>query len=693
MTFFPDMESLVLFILVASIKASILILVILGIRAVLKKHLSIRARYWLWFTLFPALISPFGFQAELPVVEAGFLSPVRQILNFVNGNNDVLRSFQDIQFPDSGNNSTKESPAVTDTAFDNPVQARTGQFQPSSVPVPDQVSWLTLIWFSGLTCYLGALGFFWYRFNHIVALAGNAPAELTALLESCRKEINLKRAVKLKLSSAVDTPCVSGVFRPVLLLPEESPRYLDGRQLRHVFLHELIHVKHNDIAVNWLASALQCLHWFNPLVWLAFRMMRNDRENVCDMEVLVFLGSNERFNYGDTLVKINSSLPLPTLPTVELGMTSSAAQLRSRLEMICNPRRGKRSQKVLSFLVLSGLTSIAFTLPAVPEPPEIMQASIAPQQSVNPGTLPREPEIPAVIVETLPVLETTVVEVVAESELSAPEPPLPLGDIPSVSRLPSAVTTSSINPVLPPEEAVVVTPMIIQVIPEAVDLNTVIMAALEQVPESDSVPLNRDTGIADDSRSTEQQTEYDSGHALLETSLSAEFEAVQAETQEFVSEWNDKVAACNKHSRIIFFGNLSGSCIAVRAAIRRKVIPVYIHNCYSRLDKDFYWAEVVNRLEELDAKKNSQLSNMDATCSLLGHEDTYPAFSEFRNNIAIELPGERIINWADSQVLHHDWQPYGRSGDTSNNWGTVGGPNGVGSEPQPQLLDWQQYRP
>jgi beta-lactamase regulating signal transducer with metallopeptidase domain len=44
--------------------------------------------------------------------------------------------------------------------------------------------------------------------------------------------------------------------------------------LRHVFLHELAHLKRHDIALNWLFAGAQALHWFNPLVWLAFQQAR-----------------------------------------------------------------------------------------------------------------------------------------------------------------------------------------------------------------------------------------------------------------------------------------------------------------------------------------------------------------------------------------------------------------------------------
>lgn len=78
---------------------------------------------------------------------------------------------------------------------------------------------------------------------------------------------------------------------------------LSVEELRHVFLHELVHLRRWDLPASWACALLQVVHWFNPMVWLAFRRMRTDRELACDQVALRSLPPAERADYGRTLIK------------------------------------------------------------------------------------------------------------------------------------------------------------------------------------------------------------------------------------------------------------------------------------------------------------------------------------------------------------------------------------------------------
>lgn len=67
-------------------------------------------------------------------------------------------------------------------------------------------------------------------------------------------------------SSAVDSPAVAGLLRPVLLLPASFPQGFSANEARMILLHELTHLARHDLPLNWLLCVLQALHWFNPLL-------------------------------------------------------------------------------------------------------------------------------------------------------------------------------------------------------------------------------------------------------------------------------------------------------------------------------------------------------------------------------------------------------------------------------------------
>src|SRR5678816_2293695 len=105
---------------------------------------------------------------------------------------------------------------------------------------------------------------------------------------------------RIRVFEAAGTPSLFGAFRPHLLLPKFALETLSDAELRHIILHELIHVKRRDVLLNWLVIVVQSLHWFNPLVWFAMRRLRAARELACDAAVLNRLSTGERMAYGAT---------------------------------------------------------------------------------------------------------------------------------------------------------------------------------------------------------------------------------------------------------------------------------------------------------------------------------------------------------------------------------------------------------
>jgi bla regulator protein BlaR1 len=109
-----------------------------------------------------------------------------------------------------------------------------------------------------------------------------------AILDECRERLGLRLGRPLTLMEVpeLESPALFGCFRLKLLLPQDLLARFSPTELRHVFLHELAHVRRGDAAMNWLTTILQTLHWFNPVLWFAFHRMRADREVACDALVL-----------------------------------------------------------------------------------------------------------------------------------------------------------------------------------------------------------------------------------------------------------------------------------------------------------------------------------------------------------------------------------------------------------------------
>ena len=95
----------------------------------------------------------------------------------------------------------------------------------------------------------------------------------------------MQGAVRLRLSDEVTSPGVTGVYRPVLLLPTSALAWPRGR-LSQVLIHEFAHVTRRDCLLNLVADLAGIVYWCNPLVRSAVRRLRTESEHACDDLVL-----------------------------------------------------------------------------------------------------------------------------------------------------------------------------------------------------------------------------------------------------------------------------------------------------------------------------------------------------------------------------------------------------------------------
>jgi bla regulator protein BlaR1 len=187
-------------------------------------------------------------------------------------------------------------------------------------------------------------------------------AETCALLDECKRKMGIRRKVLgIAETASMRSPALFGLLHPYVLLPTGTIRTLDREHLRHVFLHELAHLRRRDILINWLATVLQIVHWFNPAVWYAFHRMRTDRELACDALVLSRLRPEESEQYGRTIVHLLERFCQRGSLACATGFLDSPTQMRRRIEMIASFKRGAGSSPVLAVVLLASLGAVTLT--------------------------------------------------------------------------------------------------------------------------------------------------------------------------------------------------------------------------------------------------------------------------------------------------------------------------------------------
>ncbi|HLW79412.1 MAG TPA: M56 family metallopeptidase, partial [Terriglobia bacterium] len=195
-------------------------------------------------------------------------------------------------------------------------------------------AWLLLGWAAGLAIVVGRLGLGTLRVSQIARRA--CPMnDARGLERDLARELGLRCPVSVLISDRPIMPMAWGVLRPVILLPASAAHWPDAR-LRAVLAHELAHVGRRDGLTQLLARVACGIYWFNPLVWLAARELRHERERASDDRVLG-LGT-QASDYAAHLVDLARMLRRAEASWSMAVPMASPSHLEARVVAVLNPR-------------------------------------------------------------------------------------------------------------------------------------------------------------------------------------------------------------------------------------------------------------------------------------------------------------------------------------------------------------------
>ena len=216
---------------------------------------------------------------------------------------------------------------------------------PAALPIPagqnmDSAHLLAWVWLIGASVVF-IVGYLAHGYVMRKARRQAVPLEpdLNRELHAAARSIHLRRLPELLVSKTTESPAITGLFRPVLLLPADFSRRFAVEERRLILLHELHHFRRGDLPVNALLFLLQAVHWCNPVVWMALNRFRADRELACDSAVLEGREDETRQLYGRALIKLSES-PRQLAPGLGfVGMFGHGRELKFRVASIAGHRR------------------------------------------------------------------------------------------------------------------------------------------------------------------------------------------------------------------------------------------------------------------------------------------------------------------------------------------------------------------
>ena len=271
-----------------SISATILILAIVVIRALVLHKLPKKTFLVLWGLILFRLLTPF--YVSLPL---GSNTVTNMSIGLVEAVEVAVTT-----------STTIHSDMVQSVTPDT-IQNTTPNFVHDIIPLPSRfiahiapASTVLVVWILGM---IGLAVFF--VTTHIRGMKkymSSIPIE-NAYIREWLQTHKLRRSIQIRQSDRINAPMSYGIWKPTILLPK-STDWQNENQLRFILAHEFVHIKRFDVLAKWFLAATLCIHWFNPFIWVMYVLANRDLEFACDETVIQSLGDMSKSAYVLTLI-------------------------------------------------------------------------------------------------------------------------------------------------------------------------------------------------------------------------------------------------------------------------------------------------------------------------------------------------------------------------------------------------------
>ena len=270
-----------------SLTVSIVIVFVIGIRQLMKRAPKIFS-YLLWGLVLLRLLVPISIESPMSIVpEQTELSGIVEI-------NEVLPEIE----------------------FETPQERERNEWYRENTPPGEPLAQVCTV----LTAR-DYLAFVW--------LFGIAVMLIYGVGSYCKLKRKLKVIVpygkRIFIADDIDSPFVMGLIRPAIYLPGT----LDASERKYIIAHEQYHIRRGDHIFKALAFMALTIHWFNPLVWLAFVLASRDMEMSCDEAVIRKYGEDVRADYSASLLNLATGHRLFTGTPLAFGEGDPTGRVRN----------------------------------------------------------------------------------------------------------------------------------------------------------------------------------------------------------------------------------------------------------------------------------------------------------------------------------------------------------------------------
>lgn len=392
------MNELLHLVLSLSLGGSLMALLLLGLRLLLRSKLPSAFYYYAWTLVLLRLVLPLpgfislGGQAEPAAADSAYIAPVSagsvrvpNVSRLPNAENPGYAEPVYYTAAGQAEQTAEQTAAVSPAGEESPAGAEAAPLRLLAGAALGMA-----LSFTGSLIRSGSIWFWLWGIGMVFTLvwyiAGYRRFYRALKRTLCRADLFERhlflsmggpKRLGLYRSSAVSTPMLLGLWKPILVLPD---RIYSEEMLRNILNHELTHYRRRDLIFKWLAVVVSAIHWFNPIVHIVRRELDRACEMSCDEKLLRSMDKTDKQSYGETLLSLAADSALPRR-LVATTFATEKRNLRERLEQIMTYKHMGRTTLALMLVVALLLAGCA--------------TAVGPQSSAGPEESPAPTETPA----------------------------------------------------------------------------------------------------------------------------------------------------------------------------------------------------------------------------------------------------------------------------------------------------------
>lgn len=336
------------------ITSSILILFIIAVRTYFRGKVKHKFIYGLWLLVLLRLCFPLNFLNSSFSIMNG-LRQLQEISTVQRGGNieeNVKENREGEQFIDdtkADGKIKKKKWKQNNVISKNPEKQKSVTVKNTQTKKTSGFIWIVRSWILGvLLCFM-------------VFIYSNV--RFYQILKNNRKPILEYQKGKLVVyqTNKVSTPCLFGVCKPAIYIPDNIIEELSQFDIQQVLEHEQMHYKHLDHIWSLIRCIMVSLYWFDPLIWLAAKMSKQDAEFACDEGVLEKKNYHDRIAYGEMLLHVATHSKKVSMLCPVTAVHNGKKEMKKRIEEIRMKKNYQKRKFLLLALVLGVGTAATFT--------------------------------------------------------------------------------------------------------------------------------------------------------------------------------------------------------------------------------------------------------------------------------------------------------------------------------------------